>query len=132
MGGASEAKVLLDLLSDKSLLGWHQDIVGALVRQRVADVRFAGFLREETTYWSRSCRTLKPGWWNAAQYPDVEKARDHYTRAYALLNAIHELHQSAAMPVVRDFAAVWSTCPPLDERSKTNQIAEALELLLGH
>ena len=130
-GGASEANVLLDLLSDQSLLGWHQDIVGALVRKHVADVRFAGFLGEETTYWSQSCRTLKPGWWSAAQYPDIERARNHYTRAYALLNAIHELNLSEAMPAVRDFAAAWSTCPPLERREKTNQIAEALKLL-GH
>jgi predicted nucleic acid-binding protein len=39
---------------------------------------------------------------------------------------------SEAMPVVGDFAAVWRTCPPLVKGEKTNQIAEALKLLLGH
>jgi hypothetical protein len=130
-GGVSDVKVLVDLLSDQSLLGWHQDIIDALVRKRVADVHFGEFLGEETTYWSRSCRTLKPGWWNGAQYPAVEMARNRYTRAYALLEAIRELNLSEAIPVVREFAAVWSRCPPLDRREKTDQIAEALKLLVG-
>ena len=39
---------------------------------------------------------------------------------------------SEAMPVVGDFAAVWRTCHPLVKGEKTNQIAEALKLLLGH
>jgi hypothetical protein len=128
-GGAAEANVLLDLLSDQNLLGWHQDFVGALVGTRVADVRFSQFLSEETTYWSKACRTLNPGWWNGAPYPDVETTRNHYTRTYALLKAIHELSLSEATPAVRDFAAVWSMCPPLEEREKTNQIAEALKCL---
>jgi hypothetical protein len=131
-GGAAEANVLLDLLSDQNLLGWHQDFVGALVGMRVANVRFAQLLSEETTYWSKACRTLNPGWWNGASYSDVETTRNHYTRAYALLEAIHELSLSEATPAARDFAAVWSTCPPLEEREKTNQISEALKSLLGH
>ena len=131
-GGAAEAIVLLDLLSDQDLLGWHQDFVDALVGMRLADVRFAQFLGEETSYWSKVCHTLNPGWWNGAPYPDVETTRNHYTRAYALLKAIHELSLSEATPTVRDFAVVWSTCPPLEEGEKTNQIAEALKLLLGH
>jgi hypothetical protein len=131
-GGAPEANVLVGLLSDPRLLGWHQDIVGALVRKRVTEVRFGEFLGGETTYWSHTCRKLKPGWWNGLRYPDNEKSREHYTRAYALLDAIHELNQSAAMPAVREFAAVWRTCPPLEEGEKANQIAEALNLLLGY
>ena len=128
-GGAPETNVLFGLLSDRSLLGWHPDMIGALVRKHAADVRFAGFLAEETAYWSRSCRIFKPGWWNTVPDPDAEGARNHYTRAYALLEAIRDLNLSEAAPAVRDFAAVWSKCPPLEKHEKTNQITEVLKSL---
>lgn len=127
-GGATEANVLLDLLSDEDLIGWHQDFVGALAGMRVAGIHFAQFLSHETVYWSKVCSTLGPGWWSGVS-PDVETTKSHYTRAYALLKAIHELGQSEATAAVRDFAAVWSTCPPLEERENTSQIAEELKLL---
>jgi hypothetical protein len=130
-GGVPEANALLDLLSDQTLLGWHQDMIGALVGKRVADATFGEFLSDETVYWSRACRTLNPGWWNGARYPDVETPRGHYTRANSLLKAIRELRLSAAMPVVRDFAAIWNTCPPLEAREKANQITDELKSLLG-
>ena len=122
-GDTAESNVLLDLLSDPSLLGRHQEIVHALTGKTLAEVRFGEFLAEETTYWAQACRSLKTGWWNDMRYPDVELARSHYTRAYALLEAIHESNISAAMPSVRDFAAVWSRCPSLEAREETNQIA---------
>ena len=131
-GGAPEANILVELLSDQNLLAWHQDFVGALVSMRVAGVRFAQFLDEETNYWSKVCPTLNPGWWNGAPYPNVETPRSHYTRAHALLRAIHELRLTEAAPAVRDFAEVWSTCPPLDEREQTDQIALAIESFFGH
>jgi hypothetical protein len=131
-GGAAETNVLFALLSDQSLLGWHQDIIGALAGKGVADARFASLLNEETAYWSAACRTLKPGWSNGTRYPDVETTRNHYARAYALLNAIHQLNFSEARPAVRNFAAVWGKCPPLERREETNQIADTLRLLLGH
>lgn len=131
-GGAAEANVLLELLSDKSLLGWHQDFIEALVGMHATGVPFAQLLGEETTYWSKVCRIFTPGWWNDMQHPDVETAKNHYTRTFALLKGIHTLDPPGARPFVQDFAAVWSTCPPLEEREKTNQIAEELKLLLGH
>ena len=126
-----KANALLDLLSDQTLLGWHQDIVGAIAGKGVADASFGEFLSDETAYWSRACRALSPGWWNGARNPDVETPRDHYTRAYSLLEAIRELSLPAAMPAVREFAAIWNTCPPLEEREKTNQITDTLKSLLG-
>jgi len=129
-GGAEETKALLDLLSDASLTGWHQDILSVLVRKRVSGIRFADFLGEETTYWSTACGALNPGWWNNMQNPDVEAARNHYTRAHALLNAILQLKLSEVAPSVREFATVWRICPPLEEREKTNQIADVLKALL--
>jgi hypothetical protein len=127
-GGAAETNVLLDLLSDQSLLGWHQDIIGELAGNPVAENRFAGFLSEETAYWSRTCRGLKPGWWGITGSPEIEMAKSHYTRAYALLEAIRKSNIPPAMPVVQDFAAVWRACP----REKTDQIAETLKLMAGH
>jgi hypothetical protein len=59
-GGAAETNVLLDLLSDQSRLGWHQEIISALEGKPAAENRFGGFLSEETAYWSRTCRALKP------------------------------------------------------------------------
>jgi hypothetical protein len=130
-GGDPEVDVLLGMLVDQSLLGWHQEIVGALLSSRVADLSFRAFLVEETNYWSKACGTLNPGWWNSTDNPDVETSQDHYTRAYALLKAVRERNLPAALPDVRDFAAVWSTCPPSDEDEKSDQIADELKLLLG-
>ncbi|HVZ19044.1 MAG TPA: hypothetical protein VG897_18145, partial [Terriglobales bacterium] len=65
-GGASETNVLFDLLSDRGLLGVHQEFIGVLVRKRAADPRFAELLREETSYWLQECPALKPGWWFTA------------------------------------------------------------------
>ncbi|MGJ5818385.1 hypothetical protein [Paludibaculum fermentans] len=130
-GDVAEATVLLDLLADPNLLGWHQEFIAALVARRATGSPFAQFLSEETVYWSGACPTLKAGWWNGMPYPEVETPRSHYTRAHALLNAIHDLGNSTTAPAVRDFAAIWSTCPPLAEH-ETDQIAEALKLLLRH
>jgi hypothetical protein len=131
-GGAPETKALLDLLSDVSLAGWHQEILAVLVRKRVAGVPFADFLHEETAYWSAACRALNPGWWNHLETPrsDTETARNHYTRAHALLDAILQLQLREADGAVREFAAVWHTCPPLEEHEKTNQMTESLKVLL--
>ena len=129
-GGEAEAHVLLGLLSDESLLGWHQDFVGALVAMHAAGVPFAQFLNEETNYWFHVCGTLSPGWWNRPPYSDFEIAKNHYTRAHALLMGIHELAVSEAKPAARDFASAWSTCPPAGEREEKDQITAALGLLL--
>ena len=129
-GGAAEAHVLVGLVSDESLLGWHQDFVGALVAMHAAGVPFAQFLNEETNYWFHVCGTLSPGWWNRPPYSDFEIAKNHYTRAHALLMGIHELAVSEAKPAVRDFASAWSTCPPAGEREEKDQITAALGLLL--
>ena len=135
-GGEAGTAALLDLLTDQSLLGWHQDILGALVEQHVSDDRFGKFLSEETDYWSTACRTLRPGWWNdMTRWPEVEVPRNHYTRSYALLRAIYELNLTAALPVVKEFDAVWAACPPLEPLEKTNQIKDELKLVLrtdGH
>lgn len=131
-GGEAGTAALLDLLTDQSLLGWHQDILGALVEQHVSDDRFGKFLSEETDYWSTACRTLRPGWWNdMTRWPEVEILRNHYTRSYALLRAIYELNLTAALPVVKEFDAVWAACPPLEPLEKTNQIKDELKLVLG-
>ena len=131
-GGEAGTAALLDLLTDQSLLGWHQDILGALVEQHVSDDRFGKFLSEETDYWSTACRTLRPGWWNdMTRWPEVEIPRNHYTRSYALLRAIYELNLTAALPVVKEFDAVWAACPPLEPQEKTNQVKDELKLVLG-
>ena len=107
-GGEAGTAALLDLLTDQSLLGWHQDILGALVEQHVSDDRFGKFLSEETDYWSTACRMLGPGWWNdLTRRQQVEIPRNQYTRSYALLRAIHELNLTAT-PVVREFDVVWA------------------------
>ena len=102
-GGEAEAHVLLGLLSDESLLGWHQDFVGALVSMRAAGVPLAQFLNKETSYWSNVCRTPNPGWWYRPPYSDFETAKNHYTRVHALLTGIRELGVSEAKPAARDF-----------------------------
>ena len=130
-GGTAETAALLDLLADQSLLGWHQDILGVLAARRVADARFIGFLSEETAYWSATCRTLSPGWWSNIRWPDVQTPRNHYTRSYALLKAIEESNMTAALPAVKDFAAGFAACPPLDQREETNQIQDELKLVLS-
>jgi hypothetical protein len=129
-GGASDTNVLLELLSDPRLLGWHQDVIGALVRKR-AEVPLAGLLNEETEYWRRSCRTLHPGWWNSAQSSDIETARDHYTRAHALLSAIHERNRSEATPAAREFGNAWRKCLAPEKPQSSDQISKILELLSG-
>lgn len=131
-GGAPETKLLFDLISDQNLLGQHSIFIDALVRKRIVDQRFAGFLNEETVYWSQVCHALKPGWWIAAHGADAERTKAHYTRAYSLLNAIHELNLTKAMPVVQDFARAWKTCPPIENSGKVDQISEELKLLTGN
>lgn len=131
-GGEAGTAALLDLLTDQSLLGWHQDILGALVEHRVSDDRFGKFLSEETDYWSTACRMLRPGWWNdMTRWPEVEIPRNHYTRSYALLRAIYRLNLTSALPVVKEFDAVWAACPPLEPGEKTNQVKDELKLMLG-
>lgn len=128
-GGESEANALLGLLSDESLLGWHQDIIRALVGKPVADSHFGKFLGEETKYWCKACATLKPGWWNDMSNPEVELPQDHYTRALALLEAIRERQLSELIAEVQRFAVVWSGCPALEQYEGQDQIDEQLNLL---
>jgi hypothetical protein len=130
-GGGAEANALLALLSDESLLGWHQDIIRALVGKPMADSRFGGFLNQETEYWSKVCNSLKSGWWNDIGDPANELWRDHYTRAYALLDAIRARKLSEPTPEIRRFAVVWSQCPALEGRGEKDQMAEELNLLLA-
>jgi hypothetical protein len=131
-GGEAGTAALLELLTDQSLLGWHQDILGALVEQHVLDDRFGKFLSEEADYWSTACRMLRPGWWtDMTRWPEVEIPRHHYTRSYALLRAIYALNVTAALPVLKEFDAVWAACPPLEPLEKTNQVKDELKLVLG-
>ena len=130
-GGEAEASTLLDLLSDQSLLGWHQDIIQALAGKPVADFQFGKFLSEETTYWSQACPTLKAGWWNDPNNPEVERLRDHYTRAQALLEAIRAHRLLEPIPQVREFAAAYSRCSAPGDRGEKDQITEELNLVLA-
>lgn len=127
-GGDPEANALLGLLGDESLLGWHQDIVGALLQTGVP-VSFDQFLPEETAYWSKTCHVLRSRWWN--EYPINETPRNHYTRVYSLLRGIQEWNLTGALPAVRDFSVAWRACPPLEELERSNQISDELTLLLG-
>ena len=129
-GGESETNALLGLLSDESLLGWHQDIIQALVGKPMAESRFGEFLSQETEYWSNTCGPLKPGWWNEINNPSNELWRNHYTRAYALLEAIQAQKLSEPTLQIRRFAVVWSRCPALEGRGEKDQMAEQLNLLV--
>jgi hypothetical protein len=132
-GGDAEKLALVDLLSDDSLLDWHQEIVAALIGMRVIEAPFAELILNETAYWSATCPAMKPGWWNDMRWPEVNKARSHYTRAYALLKAVRELNLTAALPEANDlmnrFTAVWATCPSPDPRRESNQITDELKHL---
>jgi len=128
-GGEAEANALVSLLSDETLLGWHQDIIQALAGKPVADSQFGNFLSEETKYWAVACRTLKPGWWNDMSSPKIELSRNHYSRAHALLEAIRVRKLSEPIPEVERFAVVWSGCPASEKDAEKDQIAEELNLL---
>jgi hypothetical protein len=127
----AEVNALLDLLSDESLLGWHQDVVQALAGKPVADFQFDKLLKEETKYWSKACRTLKSSWWNDMSNPEVELSRTHYTRARALLEAIRTRKLSEPIPEIREFAVIWSGCSAPGNRGEKDQIADELNLVLA-
>jgi hypothetical protein len=130
-GGEVEADALLGLLSDESLLGWHQEIIQALAGKPVAEFQFNNFLMEETTFWSKACTTLGSGWWNNTSNPEVELLRDHFTRALSLLKAVGMRKLSGPIPEIRRFAGVWSQCSAAGGRDEKDQIAEDLNLLLA-
>ena len=130
-GGDPETIALLALLSDDSLLGWHQDIIQALAGKPTANSQFGRFLREETKYWSTACKTLKPGWWNHMNGPKIEQYRGHYTRAQSLLRAIGAQKSLEVIPEVWEFASIWSGCPSAGSAGEKNHIAEELKLLLA-
>jgi hypothetical protein len=130
-GGEVEADALLGLLSDESLLGWHQDIIQALAGKSVAELEFSNFLTEETRYWSKACASLRSGWWSNMSNPEVELSRNHYTRARSILEAIRIRKLSRTIPEIRRFAGVWSQCSAPGGRDEKDQIAKELNLLLA-
>jgi hypothetical protein len=57
----------------------------------------------------------------------------HYSRLYAALIGIRELHLKQDILAVRDIRAAWKTCPPLDENEplNRNQVSRECDLILG-
>jgi hypothetical protein len=128
-GGTVAAAALLDLLADPTILGLHAAILEALVKTNPRDLDLGAMLQEETRYWAQACRTLQSGWW----LQNNEMPKSHYTRTYALLRGIRELHLTKNLPQVREFAETWKKCPPMDKTDtpKPDQVSEECDLLLS-
>lgn len=131
--GAAGAKVLQELLADGKLLPWHDQVINALLKTGVPGLSFAEVMVQETQYWTPTCRLLPRGWWNQPPYGQYDIAKAHYGRAYAALIAIRQRHNNSDLRSVRDFAAIWKTCPPIDERESldVNQITQECKFLLS-
>ncbi len=131
-GGAPAAASLQDLLADKSLLPLHASIIETLVKTGVQNVYLGQVLQRETQYWAMACRSLQPHWWHGAPYPDVETPRSHYVRVHAALIGVRQLRLERDIPAVRNFAAVWNGCPPLDEDEPLtgSEVSREIGLLL--
>jgi hypothetical protein len=131
-GGTAATAALLDLLADQTLLGQHSAILEALVKSNPRDLDLGPMLRQETRYWTRACRTLQTGWWNSTAIQVDDTPRSHYTRVYAILRGIQQLHLTKNVPQVREFAEAWRTCPPMDKTDRRpDQISEEIDLLLN-
>jgi hypothetical protein len=130
--GQAGAEVLFELLSEKSLLRLHPEIIVAMAGTGYGGTHFASLLKEETIYWLSACATLKPGWWNdVSHYDEIQTPRNHYGRAYSLLTAIHLSGSADLMPAVKGFAAVWAACPAGGPTKQDDQITDEITKLLS-
>jgi hypothetical protein len=131
-GGGAGAEALQELLADPSLLRQHAAIVGALVRTGASDLHLDQILERETRYWAQACRALPLHWGDLTLLPD-ETPRWHQSLAYDTLAGIRQFHLKRDLAAVREFAAVWNTCPPPYENQPLSgsQVSRELDLLLG-
>ena len=131
-GGKPAADELFQLLSDESVQGPTDMIIGSMEATGYGDVHFADLLRQETIYWAAACTTLKPGWWNDVEhYDEIQRPRNHYSRSYDLLTAIRMFRANKPMPDVKAFAAVWGRCPAVSDGTQEDKVTGELKLLLG-
>jgi hypothetical protein len=130
--GREGAEVLFELLSNDSLLGLHSSIISVMAKTGYGGTHFASLLKEETLYWLSACATLKLGWWNdVSHYDEIQRPRNHYGRAYALLTATQVSGSADLMPAVKEFAAIWVSCPAIGSPKEDDQIMVELTNLIG-
>lgn len=132
-GGTAAADALQELLSEHSLLPRHAEIVNALLKTGAQDLHLGQILQQETQYWTQACRSLQPHWFDRARFPELEAPRSHYGRVLAALVGIRQPNLNQDLPAVREFAAVWSTCPPMDENEplESSQVSHECDPLLS-
>ncbi len=132
-GGATAAVALEKLLDDENLLSHHDSIIAALVKTGVRTPRLGRIIEEETRYWTYTCPILQPGWWSPVDPAEVEIAQSHYMRVSAALEGIRALEMTDLRPTVQKFAAIWRTCPSLDEHEpiQSDSISQECDSLLA-
>ena len=115
------------------MLPRHGPIIEALVKTGAPSLHLGRILEQDTRYWAHACRELQSHWWNQAAYSSDETPRSHYARAYAALRGIGQLRTKEDLAAVREFVAVWTTCPPLDEHEplEKSQVSRECGLLLS-
>jgi hypothetical protein len=131
-GGSAGAEALQELLADPSLLRQPYPIVLSLARTGASDLHLDRILERETRYFAQACRAL-PLHWGRLTPPSDDTPSLHLGQAYYTLTAIRQFLLKRDLAAVREFAAVWNTCPPPYENEPLSgsQVSRELDLLLG-
>lgn len=130
--GESALPVLRKMLNDKLLLNVHTKLIETLTIIGGAKVgnELTEILKEEIIFWRKTAPTLKKGWWNKMDNPEIEILRDHYEKALEVITQLTNLKYKDSKKEVIQFRKFWRSFPQLEDSSGLNQMSEECDEFL--
>ncbi len=133
--GPDSLMALRKIVGDESLMSDHGDAMqvmakvgGAAMGQELTEV-----VKQELAFWKRVAPTLQLGWWNGGggiDWDEVDRLRDHYTRAHSALIALRSIGDTDSREAVIALRDYWRSLPQLREIG-LDQMGTACDELLA-
>jgi hypothetical protein len=121
--GPEAAHALSPYLKDDTLLGAHSQLLDAIAKTGVRDIRLDSIIRREKSYWSQTCQqNLHKNW--AVSYG--EPPAKHYMRLVSTLMTVRALGINSDLPAVREFRTAIEHCRHLSSQGELVKILETL------
>ncbi|RPJ60239.1 MAG: hypothetical protein EHM23_11110 [Acidobacteria bacterium] len=130
--GDSALPVLRRMLADESLLRLHRDVVKCLSKAGGSAVgeEITRLVIDEMKFWKAIGASLKPGWWNQINDPEISLLRDRYGKVYEVLYSLNEMKFAGCRETITEFRDFWRSLPQLEDSSGLNQMSQVCDEVL--